>query len=134
MDLPPRGPTFVGFPALLSTPCLPQILSCCHLNSSQPLRPAQCDCPQAFGGPLKSPFPQAGHSRDLARMTQDTHCQPGPEVGAGSGQTEESASVAKGAVWGDLSEVLPPLPPPHRLHPFTDTGPGVDRGALCLLG
>lgn len=85
--------TFTCFPTLLSKPCLPQIPNCCHSNSSQTLSAARCYCSQTFGAPLKSPFPQAGHRRDLAQMAHDTHFQPGPEAGAGSGQTDESLQM-----------------------------------------
>lgn len=145
-ELPDLPLTFTRLPSRPSKPYLSQIPKCSHQHSSQTLSAPQGHHPQTLGAPLKSPVPQGGQGR----MGQNTHCQPGPEVGAGSGQTAEAANVAGGAVWGDLSLVgLPPLtPPPHRLHPFTDRhpvgqgarsgqrrplSPGLEQAALCPL-
>lgn len=122
----------LAFPCLLSPPsglCLPQIADRPHPNSSQTLSAAQCHrrhlepCP---GGPWDG----TGNSL-LARAS----------VGAGSGQTDEAANAAGRAVCGDLSPVgLPPptpsalAPPPRTQRPSGGKGPGVDTGALCLLG
>lgn len=122
----------LAFPCLLSPPsgpCLPRIADRPHPNSSQTLGAAQCHrrhlepCP---GGPWDG----TGNSL-LARAS----------VGAGSGQTDEAANVAGRAVCGDLSPVgLPPptpsalAPPPRTQRPSGGKGPGVDTGALCLLG
>lgn len=122
----------LAFPCLLSPPsgpCLPRIADRPHPNSSQTLSAAQCHrrhlepCP---GGPWDG----TGNSL-LARAS----------VGAGSGQTDEAANAAGRAVCGDLSPVgLPPptpsalAPPPRTQRPSGGKGPGVDTGALCLLG
>jgi len=130
--LPDFPLTFSCLPPAPSKQCLPQIP-----NSSQTLRALQCHPPQSPGTLLKPPLPQAGQGREQGRWGRILTVS----LGAGSGQADEAANVAPGAVQEDLSSAVLPLRRPLRTGSTpsqTDTqwgeGPGVDRGALCLLG